>query len=180
MAGDDVATLFVLAFFALVVWGFVKLARRPKRYAKRFTPMEAADRHQRNRWFHKSRYGLSDEQWIRGRSVPTARGDVVRSRAEARVADHLHGRGFRYEYEPMVCGFRPDFFLPDYGIVIEYWSPLSKNRRVKTAAYLREGYGLVSLEDGKGVSVERDIDRQLYYRFRDVGLAPDGRTKRSR
>lgn len=75
----------------------------------------------------------------------------------------------------MVCGFRPDFFLPDYGIVIEYWSGLSKNRRAKTAAYRREGYSLVSVEDGKGVSIERDVDLQLYYRFKEMRLDPDGR-----
>lgn len=177
MAGDGIATLFVLAFFGFLIWAAVKLAKRPKSYTKRFVPMEAAEHKQRNRWFHKSRYGLSDEQWKGGRGVRTQRGELVRSRGEARVADHLYARGFDYEYEPMICGFRPDFFLPEYGIVIEYWSGVSKNRKIKTAAYLREGYALVSLESGKGVSVERDIDRQLYYKFRDMGLGPDGRTK---
>ena len=60
MAEGDLATIFVLAFFALLIWGAVKLARRPKRYSKRFVPREAADHRQRNKWFHKSRYGLSD------------------------------------------------------------------------------------------------------------------------
>lgn len=113
---------------------------------------------------------LSSEEWRAGRQLLTRRGELVRSRAEVRIANHLHARAIDYEYEPRICGFRPDFFLPASGIVIEFWGmdepAYQDRRRRKTQAYRSAGYGLVSLEYGKDVAVERDLDRQLYYEMK--------------
>jgi len=134
-----------------------------------FIPMASADVQQGNAR-QVSRYGLSDAEWLAGRKYMTKRGDKVRSLGEVRVANHLLARGLQYEYEPMICGWRPDFFLPEYGIIIEYWSSLSRNRPLKTKSYLRAGYTLVSLDSEKPIAVEKDIDRQLYYKFKALGL----------
>lgn len=43
----------------------------------------------------------------------------------------------------------------------------STRRRTKTRAYLANGCALVSLEPGKHVPLERDLDRQLWHKMRD-------------
>lgn len=81
--------------------------------------------------------GPTVEEWHAGRSLQTLRGEMVRSPAEVRIANHLHKRAIPYEYEPMIQGFRPDFYLPEHGIVIEYWGMDergSPHRRTKTRA----------------------------------------------
>jgi hypothetical protein len=184
----------LVLYAALTSWGLLKTegmgGRTPEferggidekwRKAPRslaFVPMQAADEmkaRQASRWTGRVGNGLTAQEWHDGRSLHTRRGDLVRSPAEVRIADHLFARGIRYEYEPMIQGYRPDFYLPDHGVVIEYWgmdARGSPHRRKKTAAYLRNGYSLVSLEPGKEVGLERDLDRQLWHKLRVNGDA---------
>lgn len=60
-----------------------------------------------------------------GGSYTTVRGERVRSLGEKRIADFLFERGVQYEYEPlmMVGGekVRPDFALPEYEFVVEFY-----------------------------------------------------------
>lgn len=56
-----------------------------------------------------------------GRKGYTRKGEYVKSRAEKIIADYLLSRGVRYRYEQPVCGYRPDFYLPDYDAYIEFW-----------------------------------------------------------
>ena len=57
-----------------------------------------------------------------GYSTQTIKGEEVRSHAEQTIADYFFKNGINYEYEHNIRGIgRPDFYLPDYNIVVEYW-----------------------------------------------------------
>lgn len=100
------------------------------------------------------------------RKVPTLRGERVASRSEARIADFLHRMGYAYEYEPTICGFRPDFYLAEHNLIIEYWGrddeAYRERRRVKTAAYRASGYHLIGLEASDWPNLEEELRRRLY------------------
>lgn len=171
-----ILALAILAYIGVAVLAWKRAGRRRRRAPLppsrlSYVPSDSADRRKRCKanWFTgRYRGGLTAAEWQRGRHVQTLRGDLVRSPAEARIADYLYARGLHYEYEADVRGFRPDFYLPDHGIVVEYWGMQPKGhpmRRRKTGAYLGAGYRLVSLEPGKEVGLEADLRRQLYYKM---------------
>ncbi|MDW8344025.1 MAG: hypothetical protein RMM51_05990 [Verrucomicrobiae bacterium] len=65
-----------------------------------------------------------------GKLSVTIHGEEVKSHAEQKIADYLSRNGIRYEYErPIEVGIwifneelcKPDFYLPDYDVYIEYW-----------------------------------------------------------
>lgn len=108
---------------------------------------------------------VADPAWERARTIPTARGDKVRSWGEARIADWLHARGVAYEYEPLVAGRRPDFLLPDLGLVLEYGGVSTPEYRRRHAerlrAYAEAGVPAVSLEGEKWAKLEADLEAAL-------------------
>lgn len=95
----------------------------------------------------------------------TLRGDVVKSKAEATIANYLSHEGIRYEYESMVKTTvykrnrpisRPDFYLPNYNLYLEYWGMVDhqdpqtrmryvKNMNWKMAQYHRNGIKFISI-----------------------------------
>jgi len=98
-----------------------------------------------------------------GRPSVTLRGEVVRSRSEKAIADWLSRNGIRYVYEyPAMTHSdsrmisRPDYYLPDYDVYVEYWglanlpcgatgSRYRRSMRWKTEQYRRHGVGVISL-----------------------------------
>ena len=65
-----------------------------------------------------------------GRESVTLTGVRVRSYAEKTVADYLTGAGIEYQYEKPAKSrrflsfkqiARPDFYLPEYRVFVEYW-----------------------------------------------------------
>ncbi len=63
-----------------------------------------------------------------GLKLKTKRGDNVQSRGEVIIADFLYDNNIKYIYDkPTRFSFfqptsiRPDFYLPEYDIYIEYW-----------------------------------------------------------
>src|SRR5208283_442068 len=68
------------------------------------------------------------------------RGEVVRSNSERTIADYFHRNSIRYVYEQDAMNrrngrriSRPDFYLPDYGIYVEYWGMLGvEDSRVRS------------------------------------------------
>jgi zinc-ribbon domain len=73
--------------------------------------------------------GLSSKEQYGTPSV-TMNGEQVKSKAEQRIADYLARNGIRYVYEfgakTNALIFKrtfakPDFYLPDYGVYVEYW-----------------------------------------------------------
>lgn len=108
---------------------------------------------------------LFDPQWERARTIPTKRGDKVRSWGEARVADWLHARGIRYEYEPLVAGRRPDFLLPELGVVVEYSGVKRADYEKRHAERLRDyaaaGVPCIALRGVSWTKLEAQLDEEL-------------------
>ncbi len=102
-----------------------------------------------------------------GQPAVTQRGEVVRSNSERIIADYFSRSGIRYVYEQPAMGrwgfrriSRPDFYLPDYGVYVEFWglvnlpnnfarSRYERSMRWKMAQYHRNGIRLVSLYPGE-------------------------------
>jgi hypothetical protein len=108
---------------------------------------------------------VPDPGWEKARTIPTARGDLVRSWGEARVADWLHARGIRYEYEPLVAGRRPDFYLPDLGVIVEYSGveneEYAKRHAERMAAYRKARIPAVALRGKEWGQMEARLDKAL-------------------
>ena len=108
---------------------------------------------------------VADPDWERARTIPTARGDPVRSWGEAKVADWLHARGVRYEYEPLVAGRRPDFLLPDLGVLVEYSGvdkeDYARRHGERMQAYAKAGIPVIALEGRRWAELERALDAGL-------------------
>ena len=53
----------------------------------------------------------------------TYNGELVKSVGEKQIADYLSANKINYVYEPGLRGIYadPDFYLPDYGVYVEYW-----------------------------------------------------------
>ncbi len=72
----------------------------------------------------------------------TRKGDLVRSKYEQSVANHLYKNGIEYIYEkelnlPGHKAFKPDFFLPEYNGYIEVLGVYG-NRQYNYFAYLKK------------------------------------------
>lgn len=93
-------------------------------------------RKSRSRALRASRISFSDHQKTHGSKYRTMNGELVKSGGERMIADYFFRHKIRYEYEKPAMGAsnrriaRPDFYLPDYDIYVEYW-------------------GMVNTEDGK-------------------------------
>jgi hypothetical protein len=93
----------------------------------------------------------------------TQRGEVVRSNSERTIADYFHRNDIRYVYEQDAMNrrnsrriSRPDFYLPDYGIYVEYWGMLGvedsrvrsryeRSMKWKMAQYHQNGIKFISI-----------------------------------
>jgi len=72
--------------------------------------------------------------YARERTYISINNTRVNSQAEKEILDFflsnkLNGKTVAVKYEPDVDGFRPDFYLPEYGLFIEHWA-LSENGTV--------------------------------------------------
>ena len=101
--------------------------------------------------FSKKQYGIPSA---------TMRGEWVKSRAEQTIADYFTRNGIRYEYERGVqtnalifktTFARPDFYLPDYNVYVEFWGLADASRNYertmkwKMAQYHRNRINFISL-----------------------------------
>jgi DNA helicase-4 len=86
-------------------------------------------------------------EYILANEIRTLKGEVVKSLGECLIANHLFKLGIEYQYEAEYehstrtveyRQYQPDFYLPDYGVYIEY---LGIARDGSTAPYVdREAY----------------------------------------
>lgn len=94
----------------VVLFAAIFLRRKPMRKARK-----------------PSRASFADHQKMHGMEHETLNGELVKSGGERMIADHLFKNKIRYEYEKPAKGrsnrtiSRPDFYLPDYDVYIEYW-----------------------------------------------------------
>jgi len=84
-------------------------------------------------WLRRLIEDLTSPEAEYGTQSITLTGEHVRSKAEQRIADYFTTQDITYQYEKTARTnaiilkekiSRPDFFLPDYGIYIEYWGLL--------------------------------------------------------
>ena len=65
-----------------------------------------------------------------GVASTTRTGIEVKSRSERRIADYFDRFNVKYVYEPTLDGIyaRPDFYLPDYDVYVEFWGLTTAER----------------------------------------------------
>ena len=115
-----------------------------------------------------------------GRPSVTMRGEVVRSRSEKAIADWFYSNGVRYAYEHPAFDrrgsviSRPDFYLPDYGVYIEYWGlagtgkEYGRTMRWKEAQYRANGVMVISLYPGELGNLDGTLRSRLGRAIRDI------------
>jgi hypothetical protein len=108
-----------------------------------------------------------------GRPSVTLRGEVVRSHSEKVIADWFYRNGIRYTYEHPAFDrkgsviSRPDFYLPDYGVYVEYWGlagmgeEYDRSMRWKGEQYRRIGVRVVSLRPGELCKLDTTLGSRL-------------------
>ncbi len=107
-----------------------------------------------------------DRRHPKARPYPTAVGLWVRSYGEQRVANELARRGIRFEYEPPVLEYRPDFRIKGTRVLVEYWGGAGHenyaNHMVdKIKAYEAAGWQVVSIFPIHLHELGRVLDREL-------------------
>ena len=95
---------------------------------------------------------------------------VVQTKGERRIADWLtaHGIVFRYDDKfQIIHGFaiRPDFYLPELDVYVEYWGMDTTDYKIgmlhKQRLYQQEGKRLISLYPGNLPSLDRYLMQKL-------------------
>ena len=95
---------------------------------------------------------------------------AVQSRGERRIGDWLAAKGIAYRYDErmVVAGglrIRPDFYLPEFDLYIEYWGmdtpEYVANMRRKQVLYQREGKKLISLGYRDSDRLEQLLEEKL-------------------
>jgi len=73
-----------------------------------------------------------------GYPTQTNKGEKVKSHAERTLADYFLRNGIKYEYEYKIQGIgNPDFYLPDYDVVVEYWGLVDADDESVKTRYIR-------------------------------------------
>lgn len=89
--------------------------------------------------------------------IEVGRGEKFRSEGECRIANFLENNSIRYHYEPGVLVnspydkpriWYPDFYLPEFGVYIEYYGLVGKQNydegiKRKEVAYAKMGLDVV-------------------------------------
>lgn len=107
---------------------------------------------------------------------------AVQSRGEKRIGDWLAARGISYRYDErmMIAGgdrIRPDFYLPEYDLYIEYWGmdtpEYMLNRRMKQILYQRERKKLISISFRDFDRLEEVLEEKLSHHIRNITVTDD-------
>lgn len=94
----------------------------------------------------RSLFSLFTHQDNYGTECRTMQGEKVKSKAEKIIADYFHRNNIKYEYEKIAKTHawlfskkisRPDFYLPEYKIYVEYWGLIDVEKRRVKSKYLR-------------------------------------------
>ena len=82
-----------------------------------------------------------------GQLIKTLRGELVKSRGEKQIADYFYTNRINYAYEDQAktakSAFRekiskPDFYLPDHEIYVEYWGMIDVEETYQRKRYRNE------------------------------------------
>ncbi len=130
------------------------------------------------RKFGSSSFYRSKSQY--GTPSTTLNGEKVKSRGEKLIADYFHVNNIRYVYEKpaRTKGLisrhisRPDFYLPDYDVHVEYWGMVNardeetrakyvRSMNWKMAQYYNNGIRFISIYPHNLEDLDRILDREL-------------------
>ncbi len=116
-------------------------------------------------------------------------GTMVQSRGERRIADWLTRHGIAYRYDErmrIIEGYavRPDFYLPEFDLYIEYWGMDTTDYKIamlkKKKLYQQEGKRLVSIEREDSDRIEAVLKEKLARHIRlPNGPLPDAKAEPS-
>jgi predicted RNA-binding Zn-ribbon protein involved in translation (DUF1610 family) len=88
------------------------------------------------------------------KTVRAQDGTLVQSKGERMIADYLRAQGIVYRYDERFrivegSAIRPDFYLPEFDVYIEYWGMDTADYKIgmlkKQKLYQQEGKKLISL-----------------------------------
>ncbi|MBN2559314.1 MAG: HEAT repeat domain-containing protein [Phycisphaerae bacterium] len=88
------------------------------------------------------------------KTVRARDGTLVQSDGERTIADYLREANITYRYDERMrivegCAIRPDFYLPEFDVYIEYWGMDTADYKIgmlkKQTLYQQEGKRLISL-----------------------------------
>jgi hypothetical protein len=88
------------------------------------------------------------------KTIETRSGTLVQSDGERIISDYLHYQGISFRYDERIrliegYAIRPDFYLPEYDVYIEYWGMDTLDYKIgmmkKQKLYQQEGKKLISL-----------------------------------
>ncbi|MDZ4198555.1 MAG: hypothetical protein U1E27_04625 [Kiritimatiellia bacterium] len=97
-------------------------------------------------------------------------GTLVQSDGERRIAEWLarHRIGYRYDERFRILdgyAIRPDFYLPEYDVYIEYWGMDTADYKIgmlkKQQLYQQQGKKLISLHWQEKATLEADLEKKL-------------------
>ena len=106
------------------------------------------------------------------KTIEAADGTVVQSDGERRIAEWLTARGLAYRYDAkyrIIAEFqiRPDFYLPELDVYIEYWGLDSPQYKMsmykKQMLYQQEGKRLVSVYPKDLAMLEQHLSAKLKF-----------------
>jgi very-short-patch-repair endonuclease len=120
---------------------------------------EAFEKRRKNRktWkaYLKARAAIMEQRW----KDPLFRKKALRkwrvpNRFESEIARILKAGDLEFVYEPFMCGYLPDFYLPKFDLVIEcdgvYWHKGKEDRDSKRdAAFKKAGHSVLHVSDAE-------------------------------
>ncbi len=118
------------------------------------------------------------------KTIQAANGTVVQSDGERMIAEELAGMGIVFRYDNrfrIVKGYaiRPDFYLPEFDLYIEYWGMEDNmdyqiGMMEKKKLYQQAGKKLVSLYAHEKPHLRETLREKLGRHAKLPGLAPEG------
>jgi hypothetical protein len=138
---------------AVLLWTFVLipaviitllLYQRKKRRGKISRYDKRRSHSQNARRYTDTQYS-TPTSYTNSRVVPqsTQNGEVVKSGGERIIADYLYENGIQYEYEKPATDAsgrrisKPDFFLPEHNVYVEYWGMVNSNEKLERQEYVK-------------------------------------------
>ncbi|MBN1671699.1 MAG: HEAT repeat domain-containing protein [Kiritimatiellae bacterium] len=114
------------------------------------------------------------------KTIQARDGTFVQSDGERRIAESLAKHGIRYRYDErirIIDGYavRPDFYLPEFDVYIEYWGMDTADYRIgmlkKQKLYQQQGKRLISLYRKDKPRLEESLAKKLaqHMRIDDTG-----------
>jgi DNA helicase-4 len=65
------------------------------------------------------------------------RGEIVKINAEKIFSNYFYTNNINYVYEPEFFISRSDFYLPDYGVYVEYWGLVDADEQYTRERYIK-------------------------------------------